>query len=111
MGDRVLVAVADALAVSMRGREDVVRMGGEEFLVVMPGVEPAAARPRLEQVRLRVREAGDALAIEGLQVTASIGLASLCDSDDDPASLLRRADGAMYRAKQAGRDRVLQADC
>ncbi len=111
VGDRVLVAVADALAVSVRGREDVVRMGGEEFLVVMPGVEPAAARPRLEQVRLRIREAGDALAIDGLQVTASIGLASLCDRDDDPASLLRRADGAMYHAKQAGRDRVLQADC
>ena len=111
VGDRVLVAVAEALAASMRDRGDVVRMGGEEFLVVMPGVERAAARPRLEQVRLRVREAGDALAIDGLQVTASIGLASLCDGDDDPASLLRRADGAMYRAKQAGRDRVLQADC
>ncbi len=106
VGDRVLVAVADALAASMRGREDVVRMGGEEFLVVMPGVDLATATPRLERMRRRVREAGDSLAIEGLQVTASIGLASLREGDEDPASLLRRADGAMYQAKQAGRDRV-----
>lgn len=109
VGDTVLVAVSGALAASTRGREDVVRMGGEEFLVVMPGVQLAAAGPRLELMRRRVREAGDSLGIEGLQVTASIGLASLRDEDEDPASLLRRADGAMYRAKQAGRDRVLLA--
>lgn len=109
VGDRVLVAVAQALAASMRDRDDVVRMGGEEFLVVMPGVDLPQATPRLERMRLRVREAGDALGIAGLQVTASIGLASLHVADEDPASLLRRADGAMYRAKQAGRDRVLEA--
>jgi len=109
VGDKVLVAVAGALAASTRGREDVVRMGGEEFLVVMPGLQLAAAGPRLELMRRRVREAGGSLGIEGLQVTASIGLASLCDHDEDPASLLRRADGAMYLAKQAGRDRVLLA--
>lgn len=109
VGDRVLVAVAEALAASMRGREDVVRMGGEEFLVLMPGLGLASATPRLEQMRQRVRKAGESLGIEGLQVTASIGLATLCREDEDPASLLRRADGAMYRAKQAGRNRVLQA--
>lgn len=107
VGDQVLVAVAGALVASMRDRDDVVRMGGEEFLVVMPGVDRSLATPRLERMRLRVREAGEALGIEGLQVTASIGLASLDEADEDPASLLRRADGAMYRAKQAGRDRVL----
>ena len=109
VGDRVLVAVADALATSMRGREDVVRMGGEEFLVVMPGVDLPGGRLRLELMRARVRAAGESLGIEGLEVTASIGLASLRASDEDPASLLRRADGAMYLAKQAGRDRVLLA--
>lgn len=106
VGDQVLVAVAEALAASMRDRGDVVRMGGEEFLVVLPGVDLPMATPRLELMRQRVREAGEALGIEGLQVTASIGLASLCAADEDPASLLRRADGAMYRAKLDGRDRV-----
>jgi diguanylate cyclase (GGDEF)-like protein len=109
VGDRVLAVVAQALAGAMRGREDVVRMGGEEFLVVMPNVGLADAAPRLERMRERVRQAGASLGIEGLHVTASIGLASLRHDDEDPASLLRRADGAMYRAKQAGRDRVLLA--
>ena len=109
VGDRVLVAVATALAAAVRNRGDVVRMGGEEFLVVMPGVDLAAATPRLERMRARVHAAGAALGIEGLEVTASIGLASLRGDDEDPASLLRRADGAMYRAKQAGRDRLLLA--
>ena len=49
------------------------------------------------------------LGIEGLAVTASIGLASLAPDDADAASLLRRADEAMYRAKRAGRDRVVEA--
>src|SRR5690606_26994162 len=109
VGDTVLVAVSAARGASTRGSEAVVGMGGEEFLVVMPGIPLAAAGPRPELMRRRVREAGESLGIEALQVTASIGLASLRDDDEDPASLLRRADGAMYRAKQAGGDRVLLA--
>ncbi|CAN7424775.1 GGDEF domain-containing protein [Pseudoxanthomonas sp. LjRoot143] len=108
-GDRVLVAVAATLTGAVRDPADVIRMGGEEFLVLLPGIGGATARARLEAMRGQVSAAGADLGIDGLTVTASIGLATLMPEDADPASLLRRADGAMYRAKHAGRDRVVDA--
>jgi diguanylate cyclase (GGDEF)-like protein len=60
-------------------------------------------------MRTQVRATGAGLGIEGLLVTASIGLATLEPEDLDAASLLRRADEAMYRAKRAGRDQVVDA--
>ena len=109
VGDRVLVAVAATLTSAVRDPADVIRMGGEEFLVLLPGIGGATARARLDAMRTGVGAAGAALGIEGLAVTASIGLASLTPDDADAASLLRRADEAMYRAKRAGRDRVVEA--
>lgn len=106
-GDRVLVAVGEALLTEVRHRNDVVRMGGEEFLVLLPGVDAAGARTRLEAMRLRIADAGKAVGADALQVTASIGAATLTAGDDDPVALLRRADDAMYRAKHAGRNRVV----
>ncbi|CAN7255117.1 diguanylate cyclase [Pseudoxanthomonas sp. LjRoot168] len=109
-GDRVLVAVAATLTSAVRDPADVIRMGGEEFLVLLPGIGGATARARLETMRSEVSAAGAALGIDGLVVTASIGLATLVTEDTDAASLLRRADEAMYRAKRAGRDRVVDAE-
>ena len=109
-GDRVLVAVAATLTSAVRDPADVIRMGGEEFLVLLPGIGGASARARLEVMRNEVSAAGAELGIEGLAVTASIGLATLAPDDTDAASLLRRADEAMYRAKRAGRDRVVDAE-
>lgn len=110
VGDRVLVAVARTLAGAVRDAADVVRMGGEEFLVLLPGVSGEAARRRMEEVRTQVGHVGSGLDIPGLTVTASIGLASLHPDDHDASALLRRADQAMYRAKGDGRDRVAAAD-
>ncbi|MCR6628412.1 MAG: GGDEF domain-containing protein [Pseudoxanthomonas sp.] len=109
-GDRVLVAVAATLTAAVRDPADVIRMGGEEFLVLLPGIGGATARARLEAMRSQVSAAGASLGVDGLAVTASIGLATLIAEDTDAASLLRRADGAMYRAKHAGRDRVVDAE-
>ncbi len=109
-GDRVLVAVAATLTAAVRDPADVIRMGGEEFLVLLPGIGGATARARLEAMRSQVSAAGASLGVDGLAVTASIGLATLITEDADAASLLRRADGAMYRAKHAGRDRVVDAE-
>src|SRR5690606_28415725 len=101
---------AAMLTASVRDPADIIRMGGEEFLVLLPGVDGNAARMRLGQMREQVSVAGRSLAIPGLVVTASIGLATLADADADAASLLRRADEAMYRAKRAGRDQVVEAE-
>lgn len=110
VGDAVLVAVAGALRLSLRSSDEVFRMGGEEFLLLLPGASRSVAATRLEQVRRRINEAGAALKVDGLQVTASIGLAQWRPGFDDQAGLLRRADHAMYGAKRAGRDRVMDGE-
>jgi len=107
VGDQVLVAVANTLTTCVRHRHDVVRMGGEEFLILLPGVEIEMARRRMETIRCRIGKLGAALEIQGLSVSASIGLACLGENETDSAALLVRADIAMYRAKHAGRDQVV----
>jgi len=108
-GDAVLVSVADTLLAAVRDRDDVIRMGGEEFLVLLPGTRADAALPRLEQLRERIARQAAALPHDGLAVTVSIGLAEMQARGDDLAALLRRADNAMYQAKRGGRDRVIAA--
>ncbi|MCF7752533.1 GGDEF domain-containing protein [Bacillus subtilis subsp. subtilis] len=109
-GDQVLVAVARQLRDSVRNHDDVIRMGGEEFLVLLPGANRASAFARLESVRQQVQAVTRVLAIPGLEVSASIGLAVMRGEGDDLASLLRRADHAMYCAKRAGRNQVFDAE-
>nr|WP_258012112.1 diguanylate cyclase [Stenotrophomonas maltophilia] len=110
VGDQVLVAVARALRAAVRSQDEVVRMGGEEFLLLMPGMPREAASARLDRLRQRITEAGRALQVPGLEVTASIGLAQWRPGEDDLAGLLRRADHAMYVAKRAGRNRVFDGE-
>ena len=107
IGDRVLVAVADALVADVRSHDDVVRMGGEEFLVLLPGVDARRAHARLEAMRRRIADTAPALGVADLHLSASIGLATLRPDDDEAVALLRRADEAMYRAKHAGRNQVM----
>lgn len=109
-GDAVLQAVAGALRGALRGRDEVFRMGGEEFLLLLPGAPRDVAAARLQQVGRRITEAGVALQVDGLALTASIGLAQWRPDHDDLAALLRRADHAMYGAKRAGRDRVMDGE-
>ena len=109
-GDACLQALALALAQTGGRREgDVVaRFGGEEFVVLLPSTGPSAA----EEVAHRIRQAIAALALphEGAPwgiVTVSFGVASLVPRRDQaPAELVRRADRALYRAKQGGRNRI-----
>ncbi|WP_312706133.1 diguanylate cyclase [Stenotrophomonas sp.] len=110
IGDQVLVAVARALRASVRSQDEVARMGGEEFLVVLPGVSREDARRRLDVLRQRITEACQSLQVPGLEVTASIGLAQWRPGQDDLAALLRRADHAMYVAKRGGRNRVFDGE-
>ncbi|MNV61878.1 putative diguanylate cyclase YdaM [compost metagenome] len=109
MGDQVLVSVARTLESGVRNRSDVIRMGGEEFLILLPGSSADVALPRLEQLRERVSQQAGGLDHDGLVVTSSIGLAELHPDDNDVAALLRGADNAMYRAKRSGRNRVVDA--
>ncbi|MCL7714326.1 sensor domain-containing diguanylate cyclase [Stenotrophomonas mori] len=109
-GDAVLVSVANMLVAAVGEREDVIRMGGEEFLVLLPGARAYLALTRLEHLRAKIARQASALCPDGLAITVSIGLAEMRAQDEDVAALLRRADNAMYRAKRGGRDRVVDAD-
>ncbi len=109
VGDQVLQEIVRRLSGSMRFLDVIMRMGGEEFVVVMPDTSHADAMIVAERLRRGVSERPISLErphIE-LPVTCSIGVAGSDAGGNDPAGLLRKADAALYRAKQSGRDRVL----
>jgi two-component system, cell cycle response regulator len=99
-GDRVLIAAADALRRSLRAEDVLGRLGGEEFLVLLPDADEESAASAA--ARLRVAVAG---ARGPVRVTASVGWAVLAD-DENPDDLVRRADEALYAAKSEGGNRV-----
>jgi diguanylate cyclase (GGDEF)-like protein len=103
-GDRVLAAIASILRTGARNIDSVGRWGGEEFLVICPQTDLDGAAALAEQLRLRV--AGAEFPEVGHK-TCSLGVATLA-RDESVATLLARADAALYRAKQAGRNRVEQ---
>ncbi|OJF16030.1 tetratricopeptide repeat-containing diguanylate cyclase [Couchioplanes caeruleus] len=111
VGDRVLVTIADLLAASMDGQDKdafVARMGGEEFLVVVPGLAEGAGRSWLNNLRRTVRDHPWAPITGELPVTVSIGaVAGPAAPGDDQAALLAEADRNLYVAKRSGRDRVV----
>ena len=104
-GDQVIVAFAAQLRTAGGARAVAGRLGGEEFAVLLPMADPAAARLFAEAVRTVF----SAEAIEGLprevRVTASFGIAAR-SGDESLADLTRRADEALYHAKRGGRDSV-----
>jgi len=106
-GDRVLQEMAGRLRASIRSSDLACRTGGEEFVVVLAGTDLHTAERVGERVRKMVA-AKPFLAAPGcaLNITASLGVASLLGVGDMPEDLLKRADQALYRAKREGRNRV-----
>ncbi len=110
VGDEVLRAVASLLQEipAPGGGSFAARMGGEEFLLVLPGVDDEDAAAHLERVRGAVAAHPWAGLTGDLPVTVSVGAASTAEVPDrTPAQLLGLADARLYRAKRAGRDRVV----
>ena len=108
-GDAVLRAVGETLRTSVREGHLAFRYGGEEFLMLMPGLEPEAAAERAEEIRtriaaLRLDHGGTTLGA----ITASLGVAT-APTQCTPVSLVQTADAALLRAKRAGRNRVVTA--
>lgn len=111
VGDEVLVEFCNRLRSNTRSMDLVARMGGEEFVVIMPDTPPERALRIAE--RLRARVDGNPFmvsAAEPIPVTISVGLATLALTDANGLALLKRADEAMYRAKRGGRNRVVVAE-
>jgi diguanylate cyclase (GGDEF)-like protein len=113
VGDQVLVMVAKLLetelaAVSPDGFA--ARLGGEEFLMVLPGVAAAEAAERLDRIRLTIRSYGWHEITHGLPVTVSVGVACTGDvTEAGRSELMSAADRHLYLAKHGGRDRVVMA--
>ena len=113
-GDEVLRAVAATLSTEVRAYDAVGRFGGEEFVVLLSGVDTASATLTAERLRARIRSidltvpgAGGASRIRGL--TASVGCVASPHAAGSVDELVGAADGALYEAKRAGRDRVVTA--
>lgn len=102
-GDRVLVDLAGILAESTRESDHGYRFGGEEFVLILQGVDAAGLESALNKLLERIR---DRLKSPGGPVTVSIGATRVL-SDDTVHSCFSRADQAMYKAKAGGRDRLV----
>jgi diguanylate cyclase (GGDEF)-like protein len=100
----VLRLVADAMRSSVRQADVVGRLGGDEFAVLMPETDAQLADAAAKRLVAGLRDV-----FKGTpNVTASIGVVSCAATDANTDDLLRRADQAMYDAKKAGKDRVVQ---
>jgi diguanylate cyclase (GGDEF)-like protein len=106
-GDEALRAFADVLRSCLRDGDLAARYGGEEFAVMLPVVDEGTAAVIAERIRSRTESTVSSLA-PGLtdRISVSIGIAVAPGHAHDRISLLRLADEALYRAKQAGRNRV-----
>jgi len=107
-GDAVLREVAQRINAAVRTYDAVGRYGGEEFLVVLSGVEDEPVR-HAERIRALVSAEPVVTAEGSIPVTLSLGAAISSDDLIEPEAILRAADAALYRAKRAGRNRVVAA--
>jgi len=112
VGDQVLVQVARVLKAALRPTDILCRYGGEEFCILLPGVDALRAAVVSERIRFRVEaQAGPGIrSIPGLRVTSSFGLSSMEFGAPTLKSLIDEADQALYAAKQAGRNKVVRYD-
>ena len=108
-GDEVIRQFSERLASNFRPRDLACRFGGEEFVVIMP--DTSAEDAYIIAERLRVAVSGDPFHIgsnkDPLEVTVSVGVAIGNRADDDTDVVIKRADQALYAAKQRGRNRVI----
>jgi two-component system cell cycle response regulator len=111
-GDQVLRGLAKCVQGGIRGFDTAIRLGGEEFVVLMPNVDARAAFAAANRIRTMVEEDPFVINEAGgeLAVTVSIGVATGTAGSAHLEELLERADQALYRAKNAGRNRVMSAD-
>lgn len=104
-GDRVLRMVAQTLASNVRSFDVVGRWGGEEFVVILEKVDLEELSRRTDVLRRLVGSSSLSAGDELLSVTISIG-GAIARPGEDPSETLKRADGFLYRSKEAGRNRV-----
>ena len=110
-GDEALRIMAGFLQGSVRDGDTVGRLGGEEFIILLPGMSPAEAHSEVEYLRTGFREQAMKLGGEEVRLTASFGIAVSGGREDLTwETLVREADTALYAAKNAGRNTTKMYD-
>lgn len=109
-GDEVLRQVATLIREEPRRVDLSARLGGEEFAIILAGSSAEAAREFAERLRRKIAAAAIVLEGKAIAVTVSIGVAAMMPSDESADVSLLRADAALYKAKDGGRNLVLLAD-
>jgi len=104
-GDEILKSSSQLLKSKARNSDNVIRWGGEEFLILLPDTKLPAAMEFAERIRNSIAGENDC---EAGKITASLGVAEL-QNDESGASLLSRADKALYKAKLEGKNRAIAA--
>jgi diguanylate cyclase len=104
-GDKVLKIIATVLRKRLRGSDFIARFGGEEFVLLMPATPPAVGAKLLETLRAAIEACPFHFKGERVTITISMGLATFRAGEHSDL-VLKRADQALYRAKNAGRNRV-----
>ena len=104
-GDKVLKLIATVLRKRLRGTDFIARFGGEEFVLLMPSTVPAAGMKLLESLRAAIEACPFHFKGERVTITVSMGLTAFKAGEHSDLAL-KRADLALYRAKNAGRNRV-----
>jgi len=108
-GDRVLRVIAKLLCEDLRDADFICRYGGEEFVVIFPETEAEIAALVLEKIRTRVASCPFHFKKAPVQITVSFGLSEFIEGDT-VVSVFKRADKALYEAKELGRNKVIRAD-
>ena len=107
-GDKVIAYVAQTLQAGLRDGDLLGRYGGEEFVVVMPGLGIDEAAVVMERLRCSIEQGSAARFTSTMSITISGGFAAQSEVNADSAELLSRADTALYTAKQSGRNRIIR---
>jgi diguanylate cyclase (GGDEF)-like protein/PAS domain S-box-containing protein len=108
-GDDVLIMIGNSISNAMRKMDIAVRWGGEEFLLLLPGINKKVLGIIAERIRIVIEHSFIAAGTDKLSVTASIG-ATLAVADDTAETVIKRADTLMYQSKASGRN-VVTIEC
>ena len=106
VGDVVLKKIADLLCDNLRKSDNVGRIGGEEFLVILPETDKNEALKVLEKIRETISKTPIETGEELINVTISIGISQVSHDDEDSWQVVKRADFSLYRSKENGRNQV-----
>lgn len=107
VGDRVITTLASVCRAELRQADLPARYGGDEFVALLPQTGLQQAHAIAQRLREQAQQAFAALGIAGATATISIGLSEFSSSDQDFEAALERADNALYRAKDQGRNQVV----